>query len=113
MLQLVHIQIEYALAPASHGYIIRAHMNKCTSLNNVMGTWCPLSLPVTTMIFPVYNLFFLNKCVAPAPRLQCAGSKMQQTHKHSILHSHICAVVKVTTSNIGPSERNGSKFLWL
>lgn len=55
-------------------------MNKCTSLNNVMGTWCPLALPVTTLIFPLYNLFFLNKCVAPAPQLQCAGSKYTTTH---------------------------------
>lgn len=29
-------QIEVALDAASHGYILAAHVNKCTLLNNVM-----------------------------------------------------------------------------
>jgi hypothetical protein len=37
MLQLVHIEIERALAASTHGHILRTHMNECTLLNNVMN----------------------------------------------------------------------------
>ena len=36
MLQLVQIQSKFALAMASHGYILRAHMNECTLCNDAM-----------------------------------------------------------------------------
>ena len=34
--QCAFIQIGYALAMTSHGYILGVHMNECTMLNNIM-----------------------------------------------------------------------------
>ena len=41
MPQLVHIQIKFAIATASHGHILKVHMNEHTRLNKVMNFTSP------------------------------------------------------------------------
>ena len=59
MPQLMHIHIEYTLATASHGYILRAHMNERTH-TTVVKMLCPqrrnTSYGIVDRVFTLCNV---------------------------------------------------------
>ena len=61
MLQVVHIQIEYTPAMKSHDYILRAHMNEGTLLNNVALICIKANRNKSPHILPMFKVEVLTR----------------------------------------------------